>query len=283
MADPDPRIHPVRPDLAAEHLRDMVAAPRYVTGTVRTVEAGRVALRHSPDDSAALDTELLLGETVTVYDDDGGWSWLQNETDGYVGYARSDTLGPPLGPPTHRVAVLRSFLFPEPDLKTPPGKLASLHAALRVTGQEGSYSRLSDGNWIYTAHLAGADRFESDHAAVALRFLGTPYLWGGRSSIGLDCSALVQLVLARCGISAPRDTDMQSAAIGTAVDYSGDDAVLRRGDLVFWRGHVGIWIDRETFVHANATDMMVATGPLADIAARIEAAGAGPVTAVRRP
>lgn len=283
MADPDPRIHPVRPNLAAEHLRDTVAAPRYVTGSSRTVAAGSVALRRTPDDLAVLDTELLHGESVTVYDEDGGWSWLQNDTDGYVGYARSDALGPPLGPPTHRVAVLRSFLFPEPDLKTPPCNLVSLNAALRVTGQDGAYSRLSDGNWIYSAHLADADRFEDDHAAIALRFLGTPYLWGGRTSVGLDCSALVQLSLARCGISVRRDTDMQAATIGTAVDYSGDESELRRGDLVFWRGHVGIWIDRENFVHANATDMMVAAGPLAEIAARIEAANAGPVTAVRRP
>ena len=283
MADPDPRIHPYRADLAAAYLRGTIAAPRYATGALRTVEAGSTALRHAPDDYAGLDTELLFGETVTVYDEDGTWSWLQSETDGYVGYAWSDALGPLLGPPTHRVAVLRSFLFPEPDLKTPPCRLVSLNAALRVTGVDGAYSRLSDGSWIYSAHMAAADSYEDDHAAVALRFLGTPYLWGGRTSVGLDCSALVQLSLARCGTSVRRDTDMQAATIGTAVEYTGDEDALQRGDLVFWRGHVGIWIDRENFVHANATDMMVAAGPLSEIASRIETGGGGPITTVRRP
>jgi cell wall-associated NlpC family hydrolase len=283
MADPDPRIHPFRADLAAAHLRDTVAAPRYATGTVRTVTSGSAALRRRPADDAPLDTELLYGETVTVYDESGGWAWLQNAADGYVGYVRSDALGPEQAEPTHRLAVLRSFVFPEPNLKIPPRDMVSLNAALRVTGKDGAYSRLSDGHWIYSAHLSPVDSVERDHAAVALRFLGTPYLWGGRTSIGLDCSALVQLSLARCGISVPRDTDMQAATIGTAVDYTGDEDTLRRGDLVFWRGHVGIWVDRAIFVHANATDMMVAVGPLADIATRIEAAGAGPVTAVRRP
>jgi cell wall-associated NlpC family hydrolase len=279
----DPRINAIRPDLAAAHLRDMVDAPQYADGILRTVRTGILALRHEPSDDAPLDTELLHGETVVVYDEHNGWAWLQNETDGYVGYARADALGPLLGPLTHRVAALRSFVFPGPDLKTPPRDLLSLHAGIRVTGQDGRYSRLSNGGWIYSAHLSAAERFEDDHAAVALRFLGTPYLWGGRSSIGLDCSGLVQLSLARCGRHVPRDTDMQAAGIGRPVDFAGDESVLRRGDLVFWKGHVGIWVDPEHFVHANATDMMVAVGPLAAIAARIEAAGAGPVTAVRRP
>ena len=278
----DPRIHAIRPDLAAEHLRDAVAAPKYATGAPRTVRTGILALRHEPAEDAPLDTELLHGETVVVYDEHNGWSWLQSETDGYVGYARSEALGPLLGPLTHRVAVLRSFVFPGPNLKTPPRDLLSLHAGIRVTGQEGGYSRLSNGGWIFSAHLSAADRFEDDHAAVALRFLGTPYLWGGRSSIGLDCSGLVQLSLARCGRRAPRDTDMQAVSIGNPVNFSGDESVLQRGDLVFWKGHAGIWIDSGHFVHANATDMMVAVGPLEAIAGRIQAAGAGPIAAVRR-
>jgi len=247
------------------------------------VISGRTALRRKPSDDAPLDTELLYGEAVTVYDDDKGWSWLQNQIDGYVGYVRSTALGAIPGPPTHRVAALRSFVFPAPDLKTPPRDLLSLNAAVRVIGEHGAYSQLSDRNWIYTPHLVAEDQYGDDHAAIALRFQETPYLWGGRTSIGLDCSALVQLSLARCGINVPRDTDMQAAAIGTAIGYDGDEAVLQRGDLIFWKGHVGIWIDPDRFIHANATDMMVAFGPLAESSARIEAAGDGPVTAVRRP
>ena len=136
---------------------------------------------------------------------------------------------------------------------------------------------------LQDAHLAPLGDYESDHAAVALRFLGAPYLWGGKTSIGLDCSGLIQLSLGRCGRDVARDSDMQAASIGEAVEYSGDEAVLKRGDLVFWRGHAGIWIDPARFVHANATDMMVAVAPLAEIAARIETTSGETVSTVRRP
>ena len=128
-------------------------------------------------------------------------------------------------------------------------------------------------------HLApiGAG-FETDAAGVALRFLGAPYLWGGRESLGLDCSGLVQQALAACGKACPRDTDMQ-AGIGVAV-APGD---LARGDLVFWKGHVGMMLDAERMVHANGHHMATVVEPLAEAIARIEAAGYGPPTAYRRP
>jgi len=283
MAVLDPRVNPFRSDLAAESLREKVVAQRYTDGSAHIIVKGHAALRRLPADDAPLDTELLYGEIVTVYDDVDGWSWLQNSTDGYVGYVRSSALGTVTIKATHRVAVLRSFVFPEPDLKTPPRDLLSLDTAVQVTGSDGNYCQLTDGSWIYAPHLALANEYEKDHVAVALRFVGAPYLWGGRTSIGLDCSALVQLSLARCGTAVPRDTDLQADTIGTAVEFSGDESVLQRGDLIYWKGHVGIWVDQRCFVHANATDMMVATGALSEIATRIEASGAGPVTTVRRP
>ncbi len=283
MATLDPRTHPYRADLAAEHLRGSVDAERYSSGVRKTVIKGVAPLRRAPRMDASLETELLFGESVTVFDEKDGWSWLQADTDSYVGYALSETLGADTSPPTHHVAVLRSYIFPEPDLKTPPLDLLSMTAAVRVTGQNGAYSALDGSGWIYSRHLAPVGDNEADHCGVAIRFLGAPYLWGGKTSVGLDCSGLIQVSLARCGQSVPRDTDMQEQEIGTAVVFAGDQSVLQRGDLVFWPGHAGIWIDPNRFVHANATDMMVAVAPLSDVAAYIEEATGHPIRTVRRP
>jgi len=283
MTGLDPRTHPFRDDIAAETLRDTVSAERYVSATRKRVVPGSAPLRRAPRDTAPLDTELLSGELVDVYEDKDGWSWLQAVTDDYVGYARSAFLGAPVGPPTHILAALRSYVFPIPDLKVPPIDMLSMNSALNVCGQDGAYSELTGGGWVYSRHLAPVGDFEPDHTATASRFLGTPYLWGGKTSIGLDCSGLIQLSLARCGLAVPRDTDMQETAIGEPVAFNGDEAVLERGDLVYWPGHIGIWIDPGRFVHANATDMMVAIAPLHEVAAHIEKATGDKVRTVRRP
>lgn len=279
----DRRIHPFRPDLAAEHLRGKVDAARFAPGVERTVLRGYTALRSAPSPDAALDSELLRGESVTVYDEADGWAWLQNAADGYVGYAASDALGPREAPATHRLTALRSYLYPAPDLKAPPLDLLSICATIRVIEQNGAFSRLDGGGWVHTGHLTPIGEFATDPVCVALLFLGTPYLWGGRTSIGLDCSALIQLALASCGQAVPRDSDLQAADIGGAVAFDGDQAVLRRGDLVYWPGHAGIWIDQDRFLHANATDMMVAIAPLATVAAHIQAVEGNPIAAIRRP
>ena len=279
----DRRIHPFRPDLAAEHLRGRIDAPRYAPGVERTVVRGIAALRRAPAPDAPLDSELLFGETVTVYDEADGWAWARNATDGYVGYAASDALGPRAAPATHRLSALRSYLYSEPDLKAPTRDLLSLCAMVRVVERHGAFCRLAGGGWVHCGHLAPVGEFARDPVCVALRFLGTPYLWGGRTSIGLDCSALIQLALASCGRAAPRDSDLQAESIGAAIAFNGDEATLRRGDLVYWPGHAGLWIDQNCFLHANATDMMVAIAPLATVAAHIKAAEGNAIVAVRRP
>ena len=279
----DRRIHPFRPGLAAEYLRGRVDAARYAPGMERTVARGATALRRDPDPGAPLESELLYGETVTVYDESEGWAWLQNATDGYVGYVASDALGPRTAPATHRLTALRSYVHGEPDLKAPPQDLLSLCATVQVTERRGAFSGLSGGGWVHSGHLSPVDEFESDPVSVALRFLGTPYLWGGRTSIGLDCSALIQLALASCGQAVARDTDFQAAQIGNPVAFYGDQAALRRGDLVYWLGHAGLWIDQDRFLHANATDMMVAVAPLTTVAAHIQAIQGDAIATVRRP
>ena len=279
----DPRIHPFRDDIAAEHLRDRISADRYVSATRKSVVSGSVPLRRAPRETAPLDTELLHGEAVDVYEEKDGWSWLQAKTDGYVGFTPSALLGAPLGPPTHIVAVLRTYMFPIPDPKTPPIDMLSMNAALNVCGQSGAYCELAGGGWVYSRHLASVGDFEPDPVAVAVRFLGTPYLWGGKTSVGLDCSGLIQLSLARCGLAVLRDTAMQESTIGESVDFDGDESVLARSDLIYWPDHAGIWIDTERFVHANATDMMVSIAPLREVAAYIAEATGDRIRAVRRP
>jgi cell wall-associated NlpC family hydrolase len=219
---------------------------------------------------------------VTVFEIRDGWAWLQNQEDGYVGYALADRLDESAGVPTHRVSALRTLLYAEPDLKSPVRDVLGMNSLLCEREREAGFVGLATGGWVWANHAAAMDEHETDHATVALRFLGAPYLWGGRGSIGLDCSGLVQMALARCGKRAPRDSDMQGTTLGEAVTFDGDEVALAHGDLVFWPGHVGIWLEGGDFVHANATDMMVTRGPFGLIASHIAKITGSDVIAVRR-
>jgi hypothetical protein len=278
MADSfDRRITPARPEVAAAHLKGKVEAARFVEGKIFQVHRGRITLWNSPDHPKSQDSELLFGDTFTVYDRVRGWAWGQSGLDGYVGWVDDDGLAVVFSQPDHHVTALMTPLLTKPDLKTPLWGLLPLNAKVTITSQENGYACVAPGFYIYDKHLAPADTMASDWVAVAEQFLGAPYVWGGKTVAGVDCSGLIQTALQAAGKDAPRDTDMMEKALGEAIRIED----VQRGDLVFWKAHMGVMVDETRLLHANAHHMLVAIESLTEAVARIEKV-AGPVTSVRR-
>lgn len=277
----DPRITPARPDLAAKHLAGVVEAGRFVEGKAYEIGASQAAVRGAPSHEASLLTEALKGERVTIYElSEQGWAWGQLAADGYVGFVPADALRA-FGPPaTHKVSALRTFVFPGPSIKLPPTEALPFGSQLVVARTAEPFAITASGGHVPLLHLAPVGARETDFVAVAERFLGTPYLWGGKSSLGIDCSGLLQLALGACGIACPRDTDMQERALGSALTAPYQLDQLRRGDLLFWKGHVAIARDAATLLHANASYMAVTVEPVAPALARIRGL-AGEITSIR--
>jgi cell wall-associated NlpC family hydrolase len=277
----DRRLTPARADLAAAHLRGLVETPRYAEGKAMRIVAASAPLRRSPQADAPLETEALHGERVTVYDEQNGWAWAQLERDQYVGYLPAAALGPPSAP-THRVEALRTHAYPGPSIKLPPRMALSLGAQLTIVGRDGDFAVSEDGLYLWSRSLTEVSTHEPDWVAVAERFIGTPYLWGGRTSEGIDCSGLVQTALMAGGLASPRDSDMQEAGLGASIAIDDQAAPLARGDLIFWKGHIGIMRDPVMLLHANGWHMKTMSEPLAQARERIDANRGGKVTSVRR-
>ena len=283
----DRRLTPARPDLAARHLIGQVEARVFVDPEPMRVVAPSAPLRREPRPDAPLDTEALCGEAVDVYERFEGWAWVQLRTDGYVGYLPDDALRPDALAPTHRVRALRTFVYPGPSMKLPPLAALSLGAGVAVSGESGEFLTLSEfgryaTGFVFAPHLAALETPEPDFVSVAELCLNAPYLWGGKTSLGLDCSGLTQLALAAAGIASPRDSDMLVREIGEPVSFDDSLSGLRRGDLVFWKGHVGIMSDPDTLLHATAYSMTVMSEPLRTARDRIQAKSFGAITSIRR-
>lgn len=274
----DPRLTPARPDIAARHLQGKVKARRFADGVTHEVVAAVAAVRQAPSPDATQLTQALRGERVTIYDIAEDWGWGQLKDDGYVGYLPLSALAMVTSEPTHKVTALSTLAFPGPSIKLPPAATLPLGSKLAIMRNEATFAVTAEGWHVPARHVAALDFRETDFVTVAERFLGAPYLWGGKTNLGLDCSGLVQMSLNACGIASPRDSDMQEAALGEALSR---DAALQRGDLIFWKGHVAIVRDAATMIHANAFHMQVAVEDIAEGIARIAAAGSD-VTSIKR-
>ncbi len=277
LQERDGRTTPIRDGVASRSLEGVVRAEVYLDPTVTGCTAPATGIHRAPDAASEQMDQLLFGETFEVIEEEGAFVWGQARRDGYVGFVAASALKPLPPEPTHRISAIRTYAFAGPSIKTQAFGPYSMNALVAVEAEEGRLAKVAGAGWMAAEHLAPIGTFESDLAAVAERFLGAPYLWGGRESLGLDCSGLVQAALFACGLACPRDTDQQ-AGLGREIGRKD----LHRGDLVFWNGHVAIGLDAERVVHANGYHMAVAIEPLEAAITRIAAPGGGMPTTYRR-
>jgi len=275
----DERLTLMRGAVAARWLEGVVPAAEYRDTTARQCALPAAPIRKGPAPDAELGDQLLFGEIFDVLLQEGEASLGQSRRGGYVGWIPTKALHSPVEAPTHRVHALRTYAFSRPDFRSPAIDLHSMGALVTIEARDGRFAKAVGSGWFLEAHLAPVGLgLAADPAAIAEAFVGAAYLWGGRESLGLDCSGLVQQALAACGRACPRDTDMQEAVFATEIDRH----ALRRGDLVFWPGHVGMMLDETRLAHANSHHMAVVIEPLADAVVRIrDSRGDGP-TGYRR-
>ncbi len=245
------------------------------------VSAGVAALRAAPAPDAEMTSQALHGQTLRLYEERDGFGLVRMDFDGYVGWADMAALSAPVVAPTHRVTAARTYVFSEPDLKSAPRFLVSLNGLVAAEGADGAFTRCARAGWVFTGHLAPIDAVGSDPAAIALHYLGAPYLWGGKESLGLDCTGLTQMAYAACGLILPRDSDMQFAWPGRMIDDWQQPGALQRNDIVFWKGHCGLMLDAETLLHSNAHHMACAQEPLRGAIDRIARLYGEPIGAKR--
>ena len=269
----------IRHGVAAAWLQGIMAADRYVQTAPWHCVVPAAAVRQGPQAESEQQDQIIYGELFDVLEMDGAFALGQARRDGYVGYVYRAALHPGVIEPTHWVSALRTYAFTKPDLKSAPVGLYTLNSLLRVKEECGGYARAQGTGWFVRDHLTPIGQSAADGVQVAAWFQHAPYQWGGRESLGLDCSGLVQQAMYALGRAGPRDTDMQAVEIGRPVRFED----LQRGDLVFWRGHVAIMLDEGYILHANAHHMATDIEPLATAAARISAMGLGDPTAYRRP
>ncbi|MCR5877717.1 C40 family peptidase [Phenylobacterium sp. J367] len=273
----DLRVTPLRDGIAARSLEGLVPAEVYLDPKPRTCTVAAAGIHRAPDAASEQMDQLLFGEPFEVLEEEGAFVFGQAPRDGYCGFVEAAKLGPRAPAPTHWVSAIRTYAFAGNSIKSQASGPLSLNALVHVEADEGRLVKIANGGWVTAQHLSPIGVFETDWAGVAERFLGAPYLWGGRESLGLDCSGLVQQALFACGRACPRDADQQET-LGRPIARQD----FRRGDLVFWKGHVAIGLDEARIVHANGHHMAVAIEPLDEALARIRANSYGEATSFRR-
>ncbi|MFD2652415.1 C40 family peptidase [Brucella rhizosphaerae] len=282
----DRRLNAYRPDLADERLSGKVEASRFTAGTQMQVSASVLDLRAEPRPDSGPQTQIIFGDMVRVFEEQDGWSWVQAERDGYTGYVSAASLEMPGADATHMVIVPRTFIYPGSDLRFPHTKALSLGSRVRIAGSAETrgtqYALLENGEALIATHLAPLDQHAADYVAVAETLLHTPYLWGGTSGFGIDCSGIVQLSMWVSGRKVLRDSDMQQNTLGEIIEPDADYSNLKRGDLVFWKGHVAICAAADMLIHASGHTMTVTMEPLHDAIKRIAYLYDLP-TLIRRP
>jgi len=265
----DPRLTPANGRVACESLRGQLPADAYVSGAARQVLVPVANLLRAPD--GARDRQLLMGEPVRVLEDHEGWSFVQASKDGYCGYLLSDTLGA-ADPASHWISAPSSHAYEEANFKSRDLVALSFGSLITVTKMHARFAETSIG-FVPRQHVRVVGEVEKNPTQVARLFLGTPYLWGGNSRFGIDCSGLIQASLSACGIACAGDSDMQEKALGR--DVTGNPV---SGDLLFWKGHVAMLLDSKTLIHANAHHMAVVLEGLDEARSRIAAQGDGDIT-----
>ena len=264
----DPREYAYKAGLAADYMRGLIRSPKFLVGEVFQVKINVTSLKKSPGQSSEQVSELLFGEEIIIYEILNGWAWGQSQTDGYVGYVSMDHISCKLQENTHEVTALRAFVYKQPDIKASIITCLSMASQLSITHSRGLFAYIENLGWIFEKSIRTLGGVESDFVSVAQKFTGTPYLWGGRSSFGIDCSGLVQLSLRRVGVLCPRDTDQQASSVGSPVND--EITKLLRGDLIYVNGHVAIMVNPHTILHANAFHMSVELESLEDFLSRLK-------------
>lgn len=281
MTQLDKSLNPYRDDLAAQYLKGQVNAGNFVAPKLHQIKCDYAYLKTAPDTSSPNVSEVFFGELVDIYEIKNDFAWVQLKRDNYVGYLPFECVSTEIIEANKKINTIRSFAFSIPKVQGEIKNILPLNSLVKATDRVENGFVYCDGlGFIYLKHLCDLDEYAANPVELAKYFLKTPYAWGGRQALGIDCSGLIQTIHEACGINLPRDARMQEK-MGELIIPSPDFSNLKAGDLLFWQGHVAMMIDNENIIHANSFHMCVEIEPLAQTIKRYDGLGLG-LRSVRR-